>query len=109
LSNIVTVVAESDTVVLPEAALDLIFTRNVFHHLTDPEPYFRSRNPAIGQECPGTAAEATNQPECPSCPSTTRTYLPDRNVYRKYASAFSLMNTVKIAPPGLLAPSAFNR
>jgi arsenite methyltransferase len=50
LSNIVSVEAGNEAVALPEATLDLIFSRNVFHHLTDPEGYFRSLKRALKPE-----------------------------------------------------------
>ena len=42
LDNIVFVLATGDEVNLPEAGLDLIFARNVFHHLPAPAKYFQS-------------------------------------------------------------------
>lgn len=42
LDNIVFVLATGDEVNLPEAGLDLIFARNVFHHLPTPAKYFQS-------------------------------------------------------------------
>jgi ubiquinone/menaquinone biosynthesis C-methylase UbiE len=42
LSNVVAVLATGDEMELPHAGLDLIFARNVFHHLTAPAQYFRS-------------------------------------------------------------------
>ena len=47
LTNIEILVAERNGVALPEATLDLIFARNVFHHLADPEAYFRSLRRAL--------------------------------------------------------------
>jgi arsenite methyltransferase len=47
MSNIVFVLAKSDGIGLPETALDLIFARNVFHHLADPTKYFRSLKRAL--------------------------------------------------------------
>ncbi|WP_286953475.1 MULTISPECIES: class I SAM-dependent methyltransferase [Aminobacterium] len=41
LDNVITALVEKDDVPLPEGALDLIFARDVFHHLPDPERYFR--------------------------------------------------------------------
>ena len=41
LSNVIVVLAARDEINLPEAALDLAFARNVFHHLTAPTQYFR--------------------------------------------------------------------
>lgn len=41
LGNVVFVVAGSHDVSLPEASVDLVFARNVFHHLRDPERCFR--------------------------------------------------------------------
>jgi ubiquinone/menaquinone biosynthesis C-methylase UbiE len=40
LSNIVFVLAGEGGMNLPEAGLDLVFARNVFHHLSDPADYF---------------------------------------------------------------------
>ena len=40
LNNITFVLAEKNGVDLPEASLDLIFSRNSFHHLADPAGYF---------------------------------------------------------------------
>jgi arsenite methyltransferase len=42
LDNIVFVLAADDGIDLPEANLDLIFARNVFHHLTEPGRYFHN-------------------------------------------------------------------
>ncbi len=41
LRNIEMIALESHEVPLPEASLDLIFARSVFHHLDDPEGFFR--------------------------------------------------------------------
>jgi len=40
LDNIIFVLAEKSEMNLPEANLDLIFARNVFHHLPEPANYF---------------------------------------------------------------------
>jgi len=40
MDNIIFVLATEDKMDLPEAAFDLIFARNVFHHLTEPDKYF---------------------------------------------------------------------
>lgn len=40
VDNIIFVLATEDRMDLPEAAFDLIFARNVFHHLTAPGKYF---------------------------------------------------------------------
>lgn len=40
LNNIEMVAIEDNEVSLAEASLDLVFARNVFHHLSDPEGYF---------------------------------------------------------------------
>ncbi len=40
--NIILVLATEDAVGLPESALDLIFARNMFHHLTEPGQYFHN-------------------------------------------------------------------
>lgn len=42
LDNIVLVLATADRMNLPEAGLDLIFARNAFHHLPEPQQYFRN-------------------------------------------------------------------
>ncbi|NOZ84946.1 MAG: methyltransferase domain-containing protein [Deltaproteobacteria bacterium] len=42
LGNIEFVLAESDGVDLPISSADLIFARNVFHHLSEPTRYFRN-------------------------------------------------------------------
>ena len=42
LSNIFLVLATGNELNLPVAGLDLVFARNVFHHLPDPEKYFRN-------------------------------------------------------------------
>ncbi len=39
LGNIKTVPARDEGLPLPEGEIDLVFLRNVFHHLTDPVPY----------------------------------------------------------------------
>ncbi len=41
LNNISLVFATGDQANLPEAGIDLAFARNVFHHLPEPEKYFR--------------------------------------------------------------------
>jgi len=41
LDNVVPSLAEGDEMNLPEGALDLVFARNVFHHLPDPAVFFR--------------------------------------------------------------------
>ncbi|SFM60628.1 class I SAM-dependent methyltransferase [Thermodesulforhabdus norvegica] len=40
IDNIVLLLSKKDRVELPENALDLIFCRNVFHHLKEPSKYF---------------------------------------------------------------------
>lgn len=40
IDNVVLVLAKRDRVELPENSLDLIFCRNVFHHLKEPSKYF---------------------------------------------------------------------
>jgi len=42
IDNIILVLAKEERMELPEAGLDLIFARNVFHHLTEPGNYFRN-------------------------------------------------------------------
>ena len=42
LSNILLVHVKGDELKLPEADLDLAFARDVFHHLPEPEKYFRT-------------------------------------------------------------------
>jgi arsenite methyltransferase len=42
LDNISFVLGTSSGIDLPEAGLDLVFARNVFHHLPDPSGYFRT-------------------------------------------------------------------
>jgi arsenite methyltransferase len=42
LDNVAFVLAAEDEVELPEAGLDLIFTRDAFHHLPEPAAYFRN-------------------------------------------------------------------
>ena len=42
IDNIIVVPAGADEMNLPEAALDLVFARNLFHHLTEPANYFRN-------------------------------------------------------------------
>jgi len=41
LENIICVLGKGGEIDLPEAGLDLVFARNVFHHLTAPTEYFR--------------------------------------------------------------------
>lgn len=41
LNNIEGVAIGDNEVSLLQASLDLVFARNVFHHLSDPEGYFR--------------------------------------------------------------------
>jgi ubiquinone/menaquinone biosynthesis C-methylase UbiE len=40
LENIICVLAKGDKIDLPEAGIDLVFARNVFHHLSAPTEYF---------------------------------------------------------------------
>jgi len=47
LMNIVTVKAKNNLSPLPENKFDLIFVRNVFHHLKNPENYFRNLKKAL--------------------------------------------------------------
>jgi len=42
VDNIAFVLATEKRITLPEVSLDLIFARNVFHHLAEPGPYFRN-------------------------------------------------------------------
>jgi arsenite methyltransferase len=42
LDNITCVLGTGNGIDLPEAGLDLLFARNVFHHLPDPSDYFRT-------------------------------------------------------------------
>jgi arsenite methyltransferase len=42
LDNIIFLQATGDELNLPEAGLDLVFLRNVFHHLPEPEKYFHN-------------------------------------------------------------------
>ncbi|RLB36821.1 MAG: methyltransferase type 11 [Deltaproteobacteria bacterium] len=42
LDNIAFVLSTGDSIDLPNATLDLVFARNVFHHLTEPGTYFRN-------------------------------------------------------------------
>jgi ubiquinone/menaquinone biosynthesis C-methylase UbiE len=42
LDNVSCVLGTSSWIDLPEAGLDLVFARNVFHHLPDPSEYFRA-------------------------------------------------------------------
>jgi ubiquinone/menaquinone biosynthesis C-methylase UbiE len=41
-ANVSFVLGTSSGIDLPEAGLDLVFARNVFHHLSDPSDYFRA-------------------------------------------------------------------
>jgi len=41
LKNIRTILASPDDSLLPEKSVDLVFVRNVYHHLPSPEEYFR--------------------------------------------------------------------
>jgi arsenite methyltransferase len=50
LGNVETVVAAKDAAVLPEKGLDLIFIRNVCHHLPDRPEYFRKLKAALKPE-----------------------------------------------------------
>jgi len=50
LSNIEFVVARPSGVDLPPCSLDLIFARNVFHHLSEPVKYFRNLRNALKPE-----------------------------------------------------------
>lgn len=47
LSNVAVVAAGSNGIPLPEASIDLVFARNVFHHLSDPGRYFQSIRKAL--------------------------------------------------------------
>jgi arsenite methyltransferase len=42
LDNVTCVLGTGGGIYLPEAGLDLLFARNVFHHLSDPSDYFRT-------------------------------------------------------------------
>ncbi len=42
LDTVIPVLGTADGMKLPEAGLDLVFARNVFHHLPEPMDYFRS-------------------------------------------------------------------
>ena len=42
LDNVSCVLGTSSGIDLPEASIDLLFARNVFHHLPDPSGYFRT-------------------------------------------------------------------
>jgi arsenite methyltransferase len=42
LDNVTCVLGAGGGIPLPEAGLDLLFARNVFHHLSDPSDYFRT-------------------------------------------------------------------
>ena len=50
LGNVETVVAAKDAAVLPENSLDLIFIRNVCHHLPDRPEYFKKLKVALKPE-----------------------------------------------------------
>jgi arsenite methyltransferase len=41
LRNVKTILADEDRLNLPEDGIDVVFLRNVFHHLKDPASYFR--------------------------------------------------------------------
>jgi arsenite methyltransferase len=47
LRNVVFIHAREDDSMLPEKSVDLIFVRNVFHHLPDQEKYFRDIKPKL--------------------------------------------------------------
>lgn len=47
LGNVAAVAAGSSDVPLPVASVDLVFARNVFHHLRDPERYFQGIGKAL--------------------------------------------------------------
>jgi arsenite methyltransferase len=47
LRNVVFIHAREDDSLLPEKSVDLIFVRNVFHHLPDQEKYFRNMKPKL--------------------------------------------------------------
>lgn len=47
LDNIEFILAESGGVGLPASSVDLIFARNVFHHLPEPARYFRNLGDAL--------------------------------------------------------------
>jgi arsenite methyltransferase len=48
--NVVTVLTDGRGLSLPEAGCDLIFLRNVFHHLPEPEEYFRRLKKSLKPE-----------------------------------------------------------
>jgi arsenite methyltransferase len=48
--NVVTVLTDGRGFFLPEAGCDLIFFRNVFHHLPEPEEYFRRLKKSLKPE-----------------------------------------------------------
>lgn len=47
LKNIISVLGGEDEVVLPKKAMDLIFIRNVFHHLKNPSGYMQRLRPFL--------------------------------------------------------------
>lgn len=47
LSNVVFIHAREEDSMLPEKSVDLIFVRNVFHHLPDQKKYFRNLKPKL--------------------------------------------------------------
>ena len=47
LSNIEFIIAGNDEPKFPASSLDLIFARNVFHHLAEPAKYFRNLKSAL--------------------------------------------------------------
>jgi ubiquinone/menaquinone biosynthesis C-methylase UbiE len=47
LNNVVFIHAREDDSMLPEKSVDLIFVRNVFHHLPDQGKYFRNLKPKL--------------------------------------------------------------
>jgi arsenite methyltransferase len=50
LANVETVLAAKDSIALPEKSLDLIFMRNVCHHLPDRPEYFKKLKAALKPE-----------------------------------------------------------
>lgn len=98
LDNIVFVSATEDEVNLPEPALDLVFARNVFHHLTEPAKYFRNLNRFLKPT--GKVAVIDHKPKSGfSFVSIFRHYTPEGTILQEMEKAgYFLMESFDFLP-----------
>ncbi|HDM09472.1 MAG TPA: class I SAM-dependent methyltransferase [Desulfobacteraceae bacterium] len=98
LDNIIFVLVAEDEVNLPEAALDLVFARNVFHHLTEPARYFRNLKRFLKPS--GKLAIIDHKPKSGfSFVSIFRHYTPERLILQEMEKAgYFLMESLDFLP-----------